>query len=140
MVDDLLVLPTIMRHHVVLYHTRTDGIHVDAVGQHFQCDTPGHAHEGMLRGVVDALADMMKQEIPCQHMQYRGVYLPGLHTSFMWAVHSEKDVDKIIDAFKKSLVEMGGAFNKKGGGSITVHDGPGDLHGRSAVPCRSLRS
>jgi len=52
------------------------------------------------------IADMIKQEILCQYMRYHGVYLPDLHTVFMSAVHSEEDADKIIDAFKKSLVEM----------------------------------
>ena len=52
------------------------------------------------------IADMMRQEILCQYIRYHGVYLPDLHTVFMSAVHSEEDADKIIDAFKKSLVEM----------------------------------
>jgi glutamate-1-semialdehyde 2,1-aminomutase len=52
------------------------------------------------------IADLMKQEILCQYMRYHGVYLPDLHTVFVSAVHSEEDADKIIDAFKKSLVEM----------------------------------
>ena len=52
------------------------------------------------------IADMIKQEILCQYMRYHGVYLPDLHTVFMSAVHSEEDADKIIDAFKKSLIEM----------------------------------
>ncbi len=52
------------------------------------------------------IADMMRQEILCQYMRYHGVYLPDLHTVFMSAVHSEEDADKIIDAFKKSLLEM----------------------------------
>ena len=52
------------------------------------------------------IADLLRQEILCQYMRYHGVYLPDLHTVFMSAVHSEEDADKIIDAFKKSLVQM----------------------------------
>ena len=52
------------------------------------------------------IVDMMRQEILCQYMRYHGVYLPDLHTVFLSAVHTEEDADKIIDAFKASLVEM----------------------------------
>lgn len=52
------------------------------------------------------LEGMLKQEILCQYMRYHGVYLPDLHTVFISAVHTEEDAEKIIDAFKKSLLEM----------------------------------
>jgi glutamate-1-semialdehyde aminotransferase len=45
-------------------------------------------------------------EILCQYMRYHGVYLPDLHTVFISAVHTDEDADKIIDAFKISLIEM----------------------------------
>ncbi|MBI5115540.1 aspartate aminotransferase family protein [Candidatus Poribacteria bacterium] len=40
------------------------------------------------------------------YMRYHGVYLPDLHTVFMSAAHTEKDVDKIIDVMKTSLIEI----------------------------------
>ncbi len=52
------------------------------------------------------LADMIRQEILCQYMRYHGVYLPDLHTVFMSEAHTEEDADKVIEAFKASLVEM----------------------------------
>jgi len=52
------------------------------------------------------IADMMRQEILCQYMRHHGVYLPDLHTVFMSEAHTEEDADKVVDAFKKSLVEM----------------------------------
>lgn len=52
------------------------------------------------------IGGMLKQEILCQYMRYHGVYLPDLHTVFISAVHTDEDADKIIDAFKISLLEM----------------------------------
>ncbi|GAB4338361.1 MAG: glutamate-1-semialdehyde 2,1-aminomutase [Candidatus Abyssubacteria bacterium] len=40
------------------------------------------------------------------YMRYHGVYLPDLHTVFVSAAHTEEDIDKIIETFKKSLTEM----------------------------------
>ncbi len=52
------------------------------------------------------LADLLRQEILCQYMRYHGVYLPDLHTVFMSAAHTREDADKVIEAFKQSLLDM----------------------------------
>lgn len=67
---------------------------------HFLSDIPTKP-----RGVLDMEA-MFQQEILCQYMRYHGVYLPDLHTGFISAVHTDEDADKIIDAFKTSLLDM----------------------------------
>ena len=54
------------------------------------------------------------------------------------ACFSEEDANKIIHVFKKYLVEMRrgrASLVRKGEGSISVHDRPGDLHRRPTVSC-----
>jgi glutamate-1-semialdehyde-2,1-aminomutase len=40
------------------------------------------------------------------YMRYHGVYMPDLHIVFTSTAHTEEDADWVIDAFKKSLVDM----------------------------------
>jgi glutamate-1-semialdehyde aminotransferase len=39
-------------------------------------------------------------------MRYHGVYMPDLHIVFVSAVHTDEDADRIIEAFKSSLLDM----------------------------------
>jgi len=50
--------------------------------------------------------DWVKGTALGNYMRYHGVYMPDLHTVFISAAHTDEDVDKIIGAFKTSLVEM----------------------------------
>jgi len=52
------------------------------------------------------LPNLMKGEALGHYMRYHGVYMPDLHTVFICSEHTEKDADKIIDAFKASLSDM----------------------------------
>jgi glutamate-1-semialdehyde aminotransferase len=52
------------------------------------------------------LDNIVKGEILGNYMRYHGVYMPDLHTVFLSAVHTEEDADRIVAAFKASLVDM----------------------------------
>jgi glutamate-1-semialdehyde aminotransferase len=67
---------------------------------HFLPEDPKSPRD--LRGVEG----LVKQEILCQYMRYHGVYLPDLHTGFICSEHNEEDADRIVGAFKQSLLEM----------------------------------
>lgn len=67
---------------------------------HFVWGEPENPRE--LRG----LPNMMKGEALGHYMRYHGVYMPDMHLIFMCSEHTEEDADKIIDAFKKSLLDM----------------------------------
>jgi glutamate-1-semialdehyde 2,1-aminomutase len=41
-----------------------------------------------------------------EHMRYHGVYASDLHISFVSAVHTEDDVDRVVRAYKASLRDM----------------------------------
>jgi glutamate-1-semialdehyde aminotransferase len=41
-----------------------------------------------------------------EYMRYHGVYASDLHISFVSAVHTEDDVDRIVRAYKASLRDM----------------------------------
>jgi glutamate-1-semialdehyde-2,1-aminomutase len=56
--------------------------------------------------VFHELPNMMKGEALGHYMRYHGVYMPDLHTVFMCSEHTEEDADKIINAFKQSLMDM----------------------------------
>jgi glutamate-1-semialdehyde-2,1-aminomutase len=50
--------------------------------------------------------NLVKGEALGNYMRYHGVYMPDLHTVFTSAVHSEEDGDRIVEAFKGSLIDM----------------------------------
>ena len=52
------------------------------------------------------LDNLLRGEILGNYMRYHGVYMPDLHTVFTSAVHTDDDGDKIVEAFKRSLVGM----------------------------------
>jgi glutamate-1-semialdehyde 2,1-aminomutase len=52
------------------------------------------------------LDNLMKGEALGHYMRYHGVYMPDLHTVFICSEHTDEDADKIIEAFKKSLLDM----------------------------------
>lgn len=52
------------------------------------------------------LDNLMKGEALGHYMRYHGVYMPDMHLVFMCSEHTDEDADKIIDAFKKSLLDM----------------------------------
>jgi len=56
--------------------------------------------------VFRELPNLMKGEALGHYMRYHGVYMPDLHTVFICSEHTDEDADKIIDAFKTSLLEM----------------------------------
>jgi glutamate-1-semialdehyde aminotransferase len=41
-----------------------------------------------------------------EYMRYHGVYASDLHISFVSAVHTDDDVDRIVRAYKASLRDM----------------------------------
>jgi len=51
-------------------------------------------------------ADYLKGSALGEYMRYHGVYASDLHISFVSAAHSEEDVDRIVQAYKSSLVDM----------------------------------
>ena len=56
--------------------------------------------------VFRELPNLMKGEALGHYMRYHGVYMPDLHTVFICSEHTDEDADKIIEAFKKSLLDM----------------------------------
>jgi len=52
------------------------------------------------------LDNLLRGEILGNYMRYHGVYMPDLHTVFTSAVHTDEDADRIVEAFKASLLEM----------------------------------
>jgi glutamate-1-semialdehyde-2,1-aminomutase len=67
---------------------------------HFVAGEPTQSRD--LRG----LDNLMRGEILGNYMRYHGVYMPDLHTVFTSAAHTDEDADRIVAAFKTSLVEM----------------------------------
>ncbi len=51
-------------------------------------------------------ADYLKGSALGEYMRYHGVYASDLHISFVSAVHTEDDVDRIVEAYKASLIDM----------------------------------
>jgi glutamate-1-semialdehyde 2,1-aminomutase len=51
-------------------------------------------------------ADYLKGSALGEYMRYHGVYASDMHVSFVSAVHTDADVDRIVQAYKASLVDM----------------------------------
>jgi glutamate-1-semialdehyde-2,1-aminomutase len=67
---------------------------------HFVQHAPTNARD--LRG----LDNLLRGEILGTYMRYNGVYMPDLHMVFTSAVHTDEDADRIVEAFKTSLLQM----------------------------------
>jgi glutamate-1-semialdehyde-2,1-aminomutase len=57
------------------------------------------------RDLRDA-ADFLKGGALGEYLRYHGVYASDLHLGFVSAVHSDEDADRIIEAYKASLLDM----------------------------------
>ena len=57
------------------------------------------------RDLRDA-ADYMKGSALGEYLRYHGVYASDMHVSFVSAAHTDADVDRIVQAYKASLVDM----------------------------------
>jgi len=50
--------------------------------------------------------DYLKGSLLGEYMRYHGVYASDLHVSFVSAAHTDDDADRIVQAYKASLVDM----------------------------------
>jgi glutamate-1-semialdehyde aminotransferase len=67
---------------------------------HFVKAEPATARD--LRG----LDNLLRGEILGNYMRYHGVYMPDLHMIFTSAAHTDEDADRIVEAFRTSLLWM----------------------------------
>ncbi|MAE97337.1 MAG: aspartate aminotransferase family protein [Deltaproteobacteria bacterium] len=51
-------------------------------------------------------ADYLRGSALGEYMRYHGVYASDLHVSFVSFAHSDEDADRIVEAYKASLVDM----------------------------------